>query len=47
MPKQLSPIDVTDEGIVISFSETHFPNALFPIDVTDKGIVTSFNLVQE
>ena len=35
----LSPIDVTPEGIVMDFNNSHPSNALAPIDVTDDGIV--------
>ena len=37
--KASSPIDVTDDGIVICVSELHSEKASSPIDVTDDGIV--------
>ena len=37
--KQISPIDVTDEGISICSNEEHPLNADNPINVTDDGIV--------
>ena len=36
----LSPINVTEDGIVICFNDEHEEKALDPISVTDDGIKT-------
>ena len=38
------PIEVTDEGIVISVNDKQSLNALSPIEVTDEGIAICGNL---
>ena len=42
----LSPIDVTEFGIVIDARLVQFQNAPLPIDVTESGIVIDARLVQ-
>ena len=41
--KALSPIDVTEVGIVTLESSQHSAKAFFLIDVTELGIVTLYN----
>ena len=37
MMNKLSPIEVTEEGIVIRVNDKRMPKQLSPVDVTDEG----------
>ena len=47
LTKALSPILVTELGIVIEVRPLHVQKAKFPILVTELGIVTEVRLLQE
>ena len=46
LEKQLSPNEVTDEGISMEVKPTHLEKQLFLNEVTDEGIETEVKLLQ-
>ena len=46
LPNAQSPIEVTEEGIVMLVKLLQRMNAALPIEVTEEGMVTLFKLLQ-